>query len=105
MIKGYVNAMMDDGKGEKEAHRGGPTKRSQEESHISLPIPLRARRSAMVSPSIRGASTLEDEFLSNVNNCTAYAEDCIDGSQASIMMTSVMHTHTISLRMINRWHT
>ena len=95
MIKGYVNDRMDDGKGGKEAHRGGPTKRSQEESHISLPIPRRARRSAMVSLSIRGASTLEDEFLSNVNNCTAYAEDCIDGSQASMTMTSVMHAHTI----------
>ena len=105
MIKGYVNEMMDDGKVEKEADRGGPTKRSQEESHISLPIPLRARQSAMVSPSIRGASTLENEFLSNVNNCTAYAEDCIDGSQASKTMTSVMHTHTISLRMIIRRHT
>ena len=97
--------MVDDGKVENEAHRGGPTKHSQEESHIYLPIPRRARRSAMVSPSIRGASTLEDEFLSNVNNCTAYVEGCIDGSQASIMMTSVMHTHTISLRMINRRHT
>ena len=97
--------MMDDGKEGKETHRGGPTKRSQEESRISLPIPLRARQSAMVSPSIPGASTLEDEFLSNVNNCTAYAEDCIDGSQANMTMTSVMHTHTISLKMMNMRHT